>query len=116
MGLLLIGFLVVGVVVIVFLKEWTQEEARTEARLRSPETHTIAYVVPEGQDPAILMAALAHVGFESMVDTAGPRERLLVACEETDRAQVRDVLEHVDRAGFSGPEMHAGHVHFDDEA
>jgi hypothetical protein len=28
---------------------------------------------------------------------------------------VRSIIEHVDRGGIDGPEMHVGHVSFEDE-
>lgn len=112
-------FLVALVVALVFLafqlRDWGRHEAETEARLRSPETHTVAYVVPEGQDPAVLVAALARAGFTAVVDTSGRAERVLVACDEDQRARVRDVLEHVHRTDYDGAELPAGRVSFDDE-
>lgn len=116
MGMLAVGLLVVGVLVMLALRRVTLDEARSENRLREPGTHKLAYVVPNGQDPAILMAALARGGFKSVSDMEGGVERLLVACpDEHDRAKVRSIIEHVDRAGFAGPEMHVGHVSFEDE-
>lgn len=110
---------VLGVVALVglalFLGSWARDEARLEARLHEPGAHTLAYVVPNGQDPAVLMAALAGAGFTAIVDLYGGRERLLVECGEDDRARVREVIEHVDRGGIDGPEMHVGHVSFEDE-
>ncbi len=114
-GMVLVGFLVLGLIAMVALRSWGRNEAQTEARLRSPQTHKVAYVIPNGQDPSVVRAALAHAGFETVTDTAGGNERLLVACEESDRAQIRSIIEHVDRAGFDGPEMHVDHVRFDDE-
>lgn len=114
-AILLVALIAVLVVGAVGLRSWGMAEARTEARLRSPTTHTISYVVPRGQDPAILMAALAGAGFTTVVDNSAPAERILVACAETDRDRVREVLEHVDRTGFDGAEMHVAHVTFDDE-
>ncbi|MGZ4428479.1 MAG: hypothetical protein ACXVXC_04560 [Nocardioidaceae bacterium] len=114
-GLLLVGLIVVALIVLLGLRRWTFDEARTENRLRQPGAHTLTYIVPEGQDAAVLVAALVHAGYTSVTDVYGGFERLLVACEEKDRAQVRSILEHVDRAGFAGPEMHVDHVRFQDE-
>lgn len=115
MGMVVVGVFAVGVVLALALRSWTLGEAKTEARLRLPETHTVAYVVPEGQDPAIVMAALTHAGFVSVTDIEHGTRQLLVECTESDRAKVRSIIEHVDRAGFDGPEMHVGHVSFEDE-
>lgn len=108
--------LIAGMVILaVGLRNWGRNDARTEARLRSPDTHTVAYVVPDGQDPAILMAALAGAGFTAVVDTSGRSERVLVACDEAERDRVRSILEHVHRTSFDGAEMDVAHVAFDDE-
>ena len=115
-GMLLVGVVALSVALMWAMRRWTLDEARTEARLHQPGAHTVTYAVPNGQDPAILMAALSRAGFTSVSDIEGGRERLLVEYhDERDRAQVRSIIEHVDRAGFDGPEMHVGHVSFEDE-
>lgn len=114
-AMFVVGFLVVGVVVIAALRSWGRDEAATEARLHSPGAHTVAYVVPDGQDPAVLMASLTHEGFVSVTDIAGGTERLLVECEESDRGRVRSILEQVERRNFDGSRLPAGHVSFEDE-
>ncbi|HLN79177.1 MAG TPA: hypothetical protein VK204_19185 [Nocardioidaceae bacterium] len=115
-GMLLVGVVVLSVALMLALRRWTLDEARTETRLHQPGAHTVVYAVPNGQDPAILMAALSREGFTAVSDTEGGQERLLVECpDEHDRAQVRSIIEHVDRAGFDGPEMHVSHVSFEDE-
>lgn len=114
-AMFVVGFLVVGVAVIAALTSWGRDEAATEARLHSPDTHTVAYVVPDGQDPAVLMAALTHAGFVSIADIVGGTERLLVECEESDRGQVRSILEQVERRRMDGSRLPAGHVSFEDE-
>jgi hypothetical protein len=115
MGMLLVGALMLAVALMLALRRWTLDDVRTEARLRQPGTNTLAYAVPIGQDPAILMSALGHAGFTSVADTEGGTERLLVACEEGDRSKLRSIIEGVHRAGFDGPEMPAVRVRFEDE-
>lgn len=114
-AMLLVGFLALGVVIMLALRTVTFDEARTEARVHQPGTYTLSYAVPEGQDPAVLMAALARAGYTSVPDTEGGAERLLIECPSQARAQVRSIIEHVGSAGFDGPEMHVGHVSFEDE-
>lgn len=113
--MLLAGFVVIGLVFMLALRKWTFAEARTEARLRSSDTPTVAYVVPHGQDPALLMTALVREGFVSVPDIVGGVERLLIECDESDRARLRRILEHVDRTGTGGTAMHAGRARFDGE-
>lgn len=98
------------------LRNFVLDEAKTEARLRSPETHTLDYEVPNGQDPAPLRAALAQAHFTAITRDDGRSEHVTIAAEEGDRARVRDVLEHVHAAGATGPDESVGHVRFSDEA
>lgn len=114
-AVLAVLLVVVGVVVMLSLRSWTLDEARAEAWLHDPETHTLSYVVPEGQDPAVLVAALAHAGFTARAELRGGVERLRVACDEEDRDRVRDIIETVHSTGFEGVEMHVAHAVFEDE-
>ena len=107
--------LVLGVAVALAMRSWVREEARMEALIESPETHTVSYAVPDGQDPAILAAALHQAGFTARAHLEGGFEVLRIACNEQQRAQVRSVIEHVDRTGFEGVPMHIGHARFVDE-
>lgn len=114
-ALLIVGVLVLGLIVALGLRRWTLDEGEVEARLHDPTTHKLVYAVPAGQDPGVLIAALARSGYVAVSDLEGGVERLLVECGEVERARVRDIIEHVDRAGFDGPEMHVAHVTFEDE-
>lgn len=111
-----IGILVVALALAFALRRVTLDEAKTEARLREPGTHALAYAVPDGQDPAVLVGALSQAGFTAAAELEQGREMLLVECRhDEDRAKVRDIIEHVTRAGFDGPEMRVEHVSFEDE-
>jgi hypothetical protein len=118
---MIIGFLLtLGVLVLVAgaalaLRRFTLDEAAAEARLGRPEVATLRYVVPPGQDVAVLRAALTHAGYESTARLEHGTERLYVACPGSSRDDVRRVLEGVHRTGFDGAEMLVGHVRFDDE-
>lgn len=115
-AILFVGLLVVGAVVLGGLRNWTLAEGRMEATLGEPGEHHLAYDVPNGQDPAVLLAAVNRAGYTATSDMRGGVERLLVDCPtEADRAVVRSALEHVDRTGFDGAEMHVAHVSFEDE-
>lgn len=113
--LLLVGLAMVGLLLLLGLRRWTLEETRTDALLRSPDAPTVAYRVPDGKDPVVLMASLSRSGFVSVVDDAGGTERLLVACDARERGTVRSIIEQVDRGGVEGPELHAAPVTFEDE-
>ncbi|MGH3480141.1 MAG: hypothetical protein ACRDPQ_10615 [Nocardioidaceae bacterium] len=113
--MLLVGVVTVGLVFMLALRRWTFAEARTEARLRSPDTPTVTYAVPHGQDPVPVMAALAHEGFVCVPDIAAGVERLLIECAEADRAKLRRTIQHVNHTGFDGAAMHTDRVRFTDE-
>lgn len=112
---LLIGLIAAGIVLMLALRKWTFAEARTEIRLHSPDTPTVAYDVPSGHDPAAVMAALAREGIVSVPEVHGGVERLIVACDAAERPQVRAIIERVERTGYEG-EPRVEHVRFDDEA
>jgi hypothetical protein len=113
-GILFLAAVLAAVLVLRVARTWVLEEGATEARLRDPETHTLSYLVPNGQDPADLMSALVHANFTAVTDDHGGIERLLIACEETDRAQVRQILEDAHRARLGSHRM-SEHVSFEDE-
>ena len=114
-GMLVGGIAIVGVFLLLALRRWTLAETRMDALLRSPGAPTVAYRVPDAQDPVVLMVALRRFGFVSVVDTGDGAERLLVACAAQERAQVRRIIEEVHSGGLDGPEMHVPHVRFEDE-
>ena len=111
----------IGVVMVTWSLMWelrraTFDEAREETRLRDPRNTALSYAVPDGQDPAVLSAALAGAGFRSLGILQHGVERLLIDCpSEDDRGRVRDIIEHVRRTGFAGDEIVVSHVRFDDE-
>jgi hypothetical protein len=114
-GLAFVLVLVVLLVLLLTFRRWTLDEAKTEARLRSPDSHGVVYAIPDGQDPTALMAALTGAGFVSVVDTKAGVERLLVECEEKERARVRRTIQEAERAGLEGPGAHRRQVSFEDE-
>jgi len=102
-GIAFILLLLVLLALLLAFHRWTINDTKTETRLRSPESHRVVYAIPDGQDPTALMAAMARAGFVCVVDTDAGVERLLVECEDVDRARVRAVVEQVQRPGREGP-------------
>lgn len=118
--IILVAMLTVAVLIIVTgvmlgLRTWVFGEAEVEQRLSAPGTHTLDYEVPNGQDPALLKAALASAHFTSVTRSGAGNEHLTIACEERDRSRVRDVLEHAHTAGAPGSADHPAQVRFSDE-
>ncbi len=66
--------------------------------MRDPATETLDYVVPEGQDPAVVRAALSKEGYESALDPQSGDQLLHIDCRsgrDRERAKVRAVIESV---------------------
>src|SRR4051794_4450209 len=93
--MVVVGIVAATVVVVVGLRSWGRDVARTESELHGPGARTMTYAVPAGQDPAVLMAALAGAGYRAVEETP---ERLLVGCpHDRDAAAVRQLLDHAGR-------------------
>jgi len=114
-GVLLVLVLIGTVAVAMMLRSWGQTESRLETRLHDPQTHTVAYAVPNGVDPVVFKIALGHAGFTCVVDRVADAEYLLVECTEAQRPQVRDVLESVHSDELHGAALSLGDVVFEDE-
>ena len=121
MGALLIpviALVVVVVAVAVGAGAWSSRRHASAERVASPAHPTLDYRVPPGQDPAVLLAALAQEGFTASVD---PRDTHLVrvsspAGPDRDRAHVRSVIASVRTTGIdSGAPHDPGAVRFTDE-
>jgi len=114
-GLAFLVLLLVLFALLLTFRRWTLDEAKTEARLLAPDSHRAVYAIPDGEDPTVLMAALTRAGFVSVVDMKAGVERLLVECEHTDRARVREVIEQVNRGGSQGRGAPVRPVSFEDD-
>ena len=89
-----VALVVIPALVVLALRQWGQQDSQTESRLLSPGVHTLSYVVPTGQDPAPLRAALAHEHFSSVMGHGDSGHCLIVECREGQRARVREIIEH----------------------
>jgi hypothetical protein len=110
-----VGLLLLGAVAFLFSvlirPEHDQEEVVHQHGLL-----TLTYLVPTGQDPAELIAALHQAGFTAVAELRHGYEVLEVAChDEHDRDRVREILEHAHRSGFDSPENPVGAISFEDE-
>jgi hypothetical protein len=88
-----VALVVIPALVVLALRQWGQQDSQTESRLLSPGVHTLSYVVPTGQDPAPLRAALAHEHFSSVMGHGDSGHCLIVECEEDDRDRIRAIIE-----------------------
>jgi hypothetical protein len=113
-AILVLVALLLPVALLVGARRWSLEEGEVDARLHSPHAHTVAYVVPEGQDPALVRVALSHAGYVTVLDRGGD-QRLLVECAESQRDHVRMIIEDLDHTGLEDSGAYAGPVRFEDE-
>jgi hypothetical protein len=104
-----------GIGVNLFLRSWGRDESRREAHLRDPSTHTVAYAIPNGVDPVTVESALTRAGLTSGVDRIGMFECVRIECTESQREQVRDVIEGIPMRAYDGSQLQTGHVVFEDE-
>jgi hypothetical protein len=88
-----VALVVVPALVVLALRQWGQQDVQIETRLRSPGTHTLTYVVPDGQDPAPLRSALGHEHFSTVLGRGESGHCLIVECDERDRDRIRQVIE-----------------------
>lgn len=106
----------IGLVLALGLRRLVFDLEETDRKLHQPDARIVAYAVPEGQDPAVLTAALEQAGYLAATEEQWGRTHLLVACpEEPDRSVIRSVIEGVHTTSFDGVAVDVGHVHFDDE-
>lgn len=98
-----VGIVVVLVLVVIGLLVWGtasvvrggKREIARQDLAKSDQMDTLTYVVPEGQDPAAVMAALRQEGFEPVRDLDTPEQRIIIPCREgldRVRPQVRAVI------------------------
>jgi len=94
--------MICGLVVALVLRSVVMREAQTESRLHDPHTHTLAYTIPNGVEPSMVLAAVERAGFTAVVDPRGRSEHLLVGCEEADRSRLRGAIEAVPALQYDG--------------
>lgn len=107
--------LVAGALVAIALRRVVLDDAATDQRLHAAGAHTVSFAVPNGVDVADLRAAASRGGFVSTVDETDTYQRLLVQCEESDRARLRRLLEDAHDAASHGADLRLGPVVFEDE-
>lgn len=96
-GLVLgVVFVVVAIVVVFLLlpilRRATQERVRAHQWAKSEDVDTLRYRVPEGQDPAAVMAALRGEGFEPVGDIDDSQDVLVPCRTDSDRERVREAI------------------------
>lgn len=110
---------VLGALGALLVGEWVARRSAVDAALADPAVQTYDYVVPEGQDPAVLLAALHHHGLEAAGDLRGSRQLVHIADQsgvEDIRERARAVIESVTSTTFDDPlQFDPRPVRFEDE-
>jgi hypothetical protein len=114
MMVLVLTALALPIVLVLMLRNLGRQEVETETVLMAPGAHTVRYVVPEGDDPAPVRAALDHAGFASVLDRGGD-QRLVVRCEPGERDRIRQVIHDVHVADVHRTAAGRTRPRFDDE-
>jgi hypothetical protein len=76
----------------------------------------LRYLVPPGQDPAVLLAALGNAGVQASEDIQfSPKGPTIVVAEPADRERVRAVLAETPQTSMDDPAVRHDEVRFMDE-
>ncbi len=107
---------IIGLAAVRFL----HRQAAHQDEVKSAPVDMLRYRVPEGQDPAIVVAALQKEGFEAIPDVqgAGASHDVLVPCGEgveQHRAHVRSIIQSTEQINFEGDQRQIPQVKFADE-
>lgn len=114
----LVALVAVVVVTMRLLKDESLVRERVDAELHDTRTPSLQYVVPTGDDPVIVMAALERAGYTAVVDSRGTHQVVLVKCPDGVESARSDVRRVIERAGAVAPPIEVRprtDVHFLDE-
>ena len=109
--LLVLTLMVVPLLLLRTMGRFGKEQAATERILLSPQAHTMSWIVPDGEDPALVRTRLAHAGFTSVLDRGGD-QRLVVQCRTTDRERVREIIAQTAHTTFDGHAIQPSELRF----
>ena len=99
-GLILIGLFVVIVLIGIYVvAPWMRNEERERERISDPHLESLVYEVPEGRDPAAIVAALRGDGLEAVEVMRHGRQRVVISApsgRDQLRARARAVIAQAD--------------------
>jgi hypothetical protein len=112
-------FLVI-VVALFALMRYVGRQGQHQTDVKSSPVDMLRYQVPEGQDPAIVLAALQKEGFHAIPDVhgAGASHDVLIPCPEgvdRHRAHVRSIIQGTEQINYEGDQRQIPQVRFADE-
>ena len=118
-GLMVIALLAILVLLGIFVVvPWMRGESRRQARLTEPGQQHVVYEVPEGQDPAAIIAALRQDGLEATEVMRQGRQRVVISCPGSPgkvRSRARSVIEREADLNLEGDPAPTRKVTFADE-
>src|SRR4051794_38186322 len=91
----LVAMVALGAMVLYVLREQSIDRDRIDKELHDERMPTLEYVVPTGQDPVGILAALEGAGYTAAVDSRGPHQVVLIACADgldVHRNEVRSLV------------------------
>jgi hypothetical protein len=125
MGAFLVPVLLVLIVVVIAvaaIKRFSSDTVAQSDRLQATDRPTLRYLVPPGQDPAVVLAALRSEGFDASPDSEpGPSSPIVIIGADVgalDREAVRATLVLLDETNINPDESgspETGRVRFLDE-
>ena len=101
--------LVVVVVGVLAMRRFRRESVEQSDRLQDSARPTVSYVVPPGQDPALLVATLVGEGYDASPDSEpGASSPIIIIGSRRggvlDREQVRQALVRLDHSNINPDE------------
>lgn len=112
--------IIVLAVIVMAAVRFLHRQAAHQDEVKAAPVDMLRYRVPEGQDPAIVVAALQKEGFEAMPDVqgAGASHDVLIPLSdgvEQHRAHVRSIIQSTEQINFEGDQRQIPQVKFADE-
>jgi hypothetical protein len=103
MGAVLVPVIILIIVIIaaaIAIKQFGRREVQRSDRLQHADRPTLRYLVPPGQDPAVVVAGLRQAGYDASADSEpGPSSPIVIIGETgtvPDREEVRRTLADLD--------------------
>ncbi len=113
----LMALIVIGVAVF-FVTRSVGSATRGGRAVTDPQEDHLRYVVPSGQDPPVLLAALGGEGYDAATELVDGHHQVVVRCpagRDAERAHVRAVIGSAHSTGLEGENFDPGDVVFADE-
>jgi hypothetical protein len=112
--------IIVLAIIVMAAVRFVHRQAAHQDDAKSAPEEMLRYHVPEGQDPAIVVAALQKEGFRAIPDVqgAGASHDVLIPCSEDverHRAHVRSIIQGTEQINFEGDQRQIPQVKFADE-